>query len=106
MKKLYEAENGLEAHMIVNLLEQAHLNARVDGEFLQGAVGEIQASGVVRVMVDEGDYDAAKELIKKWDAEPPITSSSLERHRNNPIFYYVIVLMIGAFIGASLIQYM
>lgn len=106
MQKLYEAQNGLEAHMIVDLLEQAHLNARVDGEFLQGAVGEVQAAGIVRVMVAEEDYVAAKELINKWDAEQPQVSSSLERHRNNPIFYYIIVLMIGAFIGASLIQYM
>ena len=106
MKKLYEAENGLEAHMIVDLLQQAHLHARVDGEFLQGGVGEIQASGVVRVVVDEDDYDAAKEMIKQWDAQQPVSPLSLERHRNSPIFYYIIVLMIGAFIGASLMQYL
>ena len=53
MKLLYEAANTVEAHMILNLLEQSSLSARIDGEYLQGGVGELQAIGIVRVMVDE-----------------------------------------------------
>ena len=71
MKLLYEAPNTIEAHMIVNLLEQAGLSARVDGEYLQGGIGEIQAIGVVRVMVEESDYTDAIEIIKEWDAKQP-----------------------------------
>ena len=69
MKLLYEAQNSIEAHMILNLLEQDGLVARIDGEYLQGGVGELQAVGVVRVMVDEGDYSSARKIIEQWDAK-------------------------------------
>jgi hypothetical protein len=71
MKLLYEASNTVEAHMILNLLEQAGLSARIDGEYLQGGVGELQATGIVRVMVEEFDYPEAKKIIQEWDAKQP-----------------------------------
>ncbi len=58
--------------MILNLLEQAGLSARVDGEYLQGGVGELQAIGIVRVMVDDEDYLDAKAIIKEWDENQPV----------------------------------
>ena len=57
--------------MILNLLEQAGLSARIDGEYLQGGIGELQAIGVVRVMVEENNYADASEIIKEWDAKQP-----------------------------------
>lgn len=71
MKTLYQASNALEAHMILHLLEQQGLSGRVDGEYLQGAIGELPAAGLVRVMVDEHDYAAAKKLVDQWDARQP-----------------------------------
>lgn len=71
MKLIYEALNTLEAHMILNLLEQADLSARIDGEYLQGGVGELQAIGVVRVMIDEKDYDQGVAIIQEWEAKQP-----------------------------------
>ncbi len=71
MKLLYDAANTVEAHMILNLLEQAGLSARIDGEHLQGGIGELQAIGVVRVMVEEADYADATEIITEWDAKQP-----------------------------------
>jgi hypothetical protein len=49
--------------MIVNLLEQAELRARVDGDYLQGGIGELQAVGGIRVMVAENDYADAQEIF-------------------------------------------
>ncbi len=57
--------------MILNLLEQADLSARIDGEYLQGGVGELQAMGVVRVMIEESDYAEAKKIIDEWDKNQP-----------------------------------
>ncbi|MFT6350374.1 MAG: hypothetical protein ACJAYB_003422 [Psychromonas sp.] len=71
MKLLYEAQNTVEAHMILNLLEQSDLSARIDGEYLQGGIGELQAIGIVRVMVEEKDYLEAKRIIQEWDAKQP-----------------------------------
>ncbi len=71
MKLLYEASNTIEAHMILNLLEQSGLSARIDGEYLQGAFGELPITGVIRVMVEENNYADANEIIRKWDARQP-----------------------------------
>lgn len=71
MRTLYQASNGIEAHMILNLLEQEGLTGRVDGEYLQGGIGELPAAGLVSVMVAEQDYAAAKSIVDKWDAAQP-----------------------------------
>ena len=61
--------------MILNLLDQAGLSARIDGEYLQGGIGELQAIGAVRVMVEEADYPDANAVIQEWDANQPIRES-------------------------------
>lgn len=71
MKLLYEASNTVEAHMILNLIEQYGLSARIDGEYLQGGVGDLQAVGIIRVMIEEEDYAEAKAIIQQWDASQP-----------------------------------
>ena len=58
--------------MILDLLQQQGLAGRVDGEYLQGGIGELPAAGLVRVMVEEQDYAAAKAIIDKWDAVQPL----------------------------------
>jgi len=68
MKTVYEASSGLEAHMILNLLQQRGIDCRIEGEYLQGGVGELQAMNFVRVLVDESDYDKAMTVIEEWDA--------------------------------------
>ena len=68
MKSVYEASTALDAHMILNLLEQEGIKGRVDGEYLPGAVGEIQAINLVRVMVDVSDYEKAGQIINDWEA--------------------------------------
>ncbi len=69
MKKVFATGTGFEAHMIRNLLEQNDIFVRIDGEFLQGGIGGIQASNIVRVMVGETEYARAKEIITQWEAE-------------------------------------
>lgn len=86
MKLAYEASNSLEGHMVLNLFENAGLSARIDGEYLQGGVGELPAMGLVKVMVDDANYDEARIIIKQWESdqtssEPAVTegkSSSLK----------------------------
>ncbi len=72
MKLLYEAANAVEAHMILNLLEQSGLRGRIDGEYLQGGVGELQATGFVRVMIDENDYIEGRSIVEAWDTKQPV----------------------------------
>lgn len=71
MRLLYDASNSIEAHLILNLLEQSGLSARIDGEYLQGGIGDIQPMGIVRVMVEETDYVEAMTIIDAWDVKSP-----------------------------------
>ena len=68
MKCVYEATTALDAYMIFNLLVQEGIQGRVDGEYLAGGIGELQAINLVRVMVDEDDYDQAIKIIREWEA--------------------------------------
>lgn len=68
MKELFAANNTIEARLVYNLLVQAGLQARVDGELLQGGAGELQAFGSVRVLVADEDYAQAREILERWDA--------------------------------------
>jgi len=54
--------------MILNLLQQEGIKCRIDGEYLQGGVGELQAMSIVRVLVEDSNYEKARTIINEWDA--------------------------------------
>lgn len=99
MKLIYEASNSIEGHMIINLLEQAGLRARLDGEYLQGGAGELQALGVIRVMVAEQDYEAAKSIIAEWDAQQPTAEADTPKKRG--AFGASALGFVGGFVGGA-----
>lgn len=68
MKTLYEPSNALEAQMLHDLLQQEGISTRIDGAYLQGGVGELPASGLVRLVVEDDDYEQARTIIKNWEA--------------------------------------
>ncbi len=68
MIPLYAADSTIDAHLLKGLLEQQGIDARIIGEFLQGAVGELPATGLVQVLVPEEDYDAALETLEEFEA--------------------------------------
>ncbi|AAZ97021.1 hypothetical protein Tbd_1068 [Thiobacillus denitrificans ATCC 25259] len=68
MKTVYEPSNALEAHMLHDLLQHEGIPSRVDGAYLQGAVGELPASGLVRLVVEDDDYERARAVIRRWEA--------------------------------------
>lgn len=100
MKLVYEASDTIEAHMILNLLEQVGISGRIDGKYLQGGIGELQAGGFARVMVDDSHYDAANEIIKEWDASQPDRSESAPVKKNNSFSSGVIGFILGIIIVA------
>lgn len=100
MKLLYEAANSLEAHMILNLLEQASLQARIDGEYLQGGVGELQTMGLIRVMVTEANYDAAKKIVAAWDEQQPEVDTPKRVKNSNHFIAAILGFLAGALVVA------
>ena len=68
MKSVFDACSNIEAHLVMHQLQQAGIEATIQGEFLQGAIGELPAAGNIRVLVGEGDVDEARQVIADWDA--------------------------------------
>ncbi|MGB1239464.1 MAG: DUF2007 domain-containing protein [Pseudomonadales bacterium] len=93
MKLLYSADSALEAHMIVDLLERAGIEARIDGEYLQGGVGELQPMGVVSVLVEESDYRHARQLLTQWEAQQsPLNTAASDKRSTKlalPMFTFI-----------------
>ena len=68
MKSVYDASNNIEAHLVMHQLQQAGIDATIQGEFLQGGVGDLPAAGNVRVMVPAIDFEEARSVIADWEA--------------------------------------
>ncbi|MBC3881028.1 DUF2007 domain-containing protein [Undibacterium sp. LX40W] len=90
-KKLYDASNAIEAHMLRDLLEQHNIPVFFEGEHLQGGVGDLPATGFVRLVVEEEHYHAAANFIAEWDAkqadEVKTVSTSVQRFGGLPMFF-------------------
>ena len=68
MKTVYDASNNIEAHLVMHQLQQAGIDARIEGEYLQGGIGELPAAGNVRVIVNSKDEAEARLVIADWEA--------------------------------------
>lgn len=96
MKTLYEPSNALEAQMLHDLLQQEGISTRVNGAYLQGGVGELPASGLIRLVVEDADYDRGREVVQRWEAtEVPDSAPAPARAPANGFR----ALLAGALIG-------
>ncbi|MBI5890837.1 MAG: DUF2007 domain-containing protein [Nitrosomonadales bacterium] len=99
MKSVYEASSGLDAHMVLNLLEQRGISGRVEGEYLQGGIGELSAMGFVRVLVDDDDYVLSMQIIREWEAiQPPGEKPEPETSASMALRTFVAGVFVGALI--------
>lgn len=88
MKCVYEAANGVEAHMVANMLEQHSIATRIDGEYLTSGIGELPAAGLVRVMADEADFERARAIIRDWEKRsPPDRGPSTAKRLPGPAWF-------------------
>lgn len=67
MKKVFDAQNTIEANLIKNILEQEGIEAYISGEYLQGGMGELPVMGMIGVMVDETDRYHAEQIVQNWE---------------------------------------
>jgi hypothetical protein len=84
MKRVYEAENGVEAHMLKDMLESEGIRVRVDGEYLQGAAGGLPPTGLVGLSVEEEAFDRAKGLLAAWEQAQPRDEPQAKVERQRP----------------------
>ena len=78
---VYRASNALDAHLVKNVLEQEDIKAWIEGEYLQGGVGDLQAIDLIRVVVSEADKAQAKKIVSDWEATPVEETPEFERRR-------------------------
>jgi hypothetical protein len=102
MKCVYEAPNALEARMIADVIERSGISCRIDGEYLQGGVGELFVGDFIRILVEDEDYVAGRVVVKNWEAtevveEPEIAPKS----KINIIFSVSLSLLVGLIIGVG-----
>jgi hypothetical protein len=72
---IYHAANSLDAHMIKSLLAQSNIRAFIQGEYLQGGMGELPAADLVTVRVDDENYIEARQIVIEWEAATIITEA-------------------------------
>ncbi|NCF72708.1 MAG: DUF2007 domain-containing protein [Gammaproteobacteria bacterium] len=68
MKTVFDASNNIEAHLAMHQLQQAGIDARIEGEFLQGGIGQLPVAGNVRVVVHPNDEAEARTVIADWES--------------------------------------
>lgn len=104
MKSVFEAANTVEAHMVLHLLQQQGVAGRVDGEYLAGAAGQLPAHGLVRVVVDEVDYDAAQAIVSAFEAAQPRDSGPKQAAPGGRWRWAMAGLLLGAVGTAALLR--
>ena len=67
--EVYRAAHSPQAHLLKSTLEDAGIRAIVEGDLLQGGLGEIPAGWPTapRLMVEESDAAAAREILKQLE---------------------------------------
>jgi hypothetical protein len=75
--EVYRAKDSLQAHLLRSALEAAGIHALVEGDLLQGAVGELPVgwSSAPRIMVEEHDATRARTLLERWESSGPSKAS-------------------------------
>ncbi|MDH5499567.1 MAG: DUF2007 domain-containing protein [Gammaproteobacteria bacterium] len=68
MKTAFDASGNIEAHLVMHQLQQAGIAASIEGEYLQGGIGELPAAGNIRVVVPDDDIEEARQVIADWEA--------------------------------------
>ncbi len=69
MKIVYRAENIIDANLVKNALEHEDIPAFVSGQYLTGAIGELPPMSLVNVMVPEIDWERARHIAERVDAD-------------------------------------
>ena len=64
MRRVYQAENTIDAHLVRGALEQYGIPAWVFGDYLTGGVGELPAFGLVEVHVADERHAEAEAFVQ------------------------------------------
>lgn len=63
---IYHAANSLDANMIKGLLAQYDIPSYIQGELLQGGIGELPMADLVTVSVANEHEVEARKIVSEW----------------------------------------
>lgn len=102
MITVYEAHSSFDAKLIQDQLSFEGIDSHIMGDLLQGGMGELQAHGLVKLMVDEEDMEKSLTVIENWKNtkvtknEMPKSETTIQKNYK-PILLMVIVIVILGF---------
>lgn len=100
MIKIYTASNTIEAHMVLDLLEQAEIKGIIKDEHLQG-LERLDSGGFVDIYVDEDNANNATKIIADMESRQPKKEAPRRlKAKNNPFKYLFIGFMAGSMVVA------
>lgn len=84
MISVFRGSDYIQAQLITGLLREAGIEVFLQGALLQGGLGELPATGHLRIFVDEMDQGAAQLIIAAYergelaidDGDPRATESA------------------------------
>lgn len=115
MITIYRAANIADAHLIRQMLEAEGIPAFIQGEYLQGAIGELPANTEILVQVGNDDRAAARAVVEKWESAeleevkdeaedaPHYAASPPPARRGVSVFTVIACLLFGALAGAAMV---
>lgn len=85
MISVFRGSDYVQAQLVSGLLQHAGIEVFLQGAMLQGALGDLPATGHLQIMVDESDRDAARQLIAAYErGELSIDENSEPPASDNP----------------------
>ncbi|MDO3386348.1 DUF2007 domain-containing protein [Gilvimarinus sp. SDUM040013] len=103
MECVYNAANTLEGQLALALLKGVGIDARMDGEYLQGGIGELQALGIIRILVVPDDAAKAQAILRQWD-QMRAPESAAPGQSPRSVFIVVVGVVLG--VGVALLAMM
>ena len=70
MTPVYNAESELDAQLVQDLLVGSGITAHIFGPNVAGAIPEVPATGLIRVVVEDDEADLARALIQHLESSP------------------------------------
>ena len=82
MQTVYHAQNDIDAQLAVDRLAADGIEAHVFGRFLSSASGELPAQSMIRVQVDDAQFERASNIIALWQSEMNSTADDTDLSEN------------------------
>ncbi len=116
MQTIYQAANLADAHLLRQLLQDTGIPVHLNGEYLQGALGEVPPNTPILLMVPDEHAQTARAIVLDWEratpepdadddaltADAPVSSSPIA-YRGGSTFASIASLLFGALCGAGIV---